>query len=264
MYSSTGQAALPPCKATFLSTLSSMWRMLLVTFWYWVLQLGSGDLMGAFLRSRMTCPEVLPVGGVCPVGSFYRGGQCVAVPPGSASWSGSQHCADKAHVIARSTAIFGRMSSCHTVAGLVAQIVIGTTMVDTIGRKPVMLVGVLSSSLASGIYLVSCFCPHRVAMPLMFVATTASGLVNCFQVASLAMASDLAQGSMEQRGVAYSALGVIRHAGILVAFAGGFFVLKKDLTDYTLVWGVFLALSLSILVFAASLLRETLSRRAES
>jgi len=95
----------------------------------------------------------------------------------------------------------------------------------------------------------------------MFTAVIASGLINSFPVASLAMASDLAQGSTEQQGMGYSALNVIRHAGILIAFAAGFFILKRDLSDYTVVWGVFLALSLFVLSLTVSSLRETLSRK---
>jgi len=241
-----------------------LWRPLAVVFMYWILQWERSDLTGAFLRTRVECPppEPDPVKGHCPKGSQLSEGACVALPPGSHNWSGSSHCANQAMVVAKATAIGGQMSSCSTICSLVAQIFVGSMLVDSWGRKPVMLLGLLGSCICSVLFFVSCFLEHQAFLRVMFVGIAIFSLANAFPAATLAMASDLSRNNIVQRGLSYSAIFIVQHVGILTAFTAGYFILAMDLTDYREVWGIFLCICVGVVVVSAVLLRETLGLEA--
>lgn len=244
------------------STCVRLWRPLTAVFFYWIMQWERSDLTGAFLRSRVACPTPVPnpETGLCPRGSVLVSGKgCTALPPGSHDWSGSSHCANKFLVVQRGMAIGGQMSSFNTVCQLFAQVFVGSMLVDTWGRKPVMLMGLGGSTVCTILFFLSCYLDDHVYLRAMFTGVALFSLTNAFPAAVLAMASDLSS-TFVQRGISYTAIFVVQHLGILSAFVGGYFILALDLTDYKYVWWIFMCFCVTVVGLAALVLRETLSR----
>jgi len=252
-------------EASLVRAFSRLQRPLMVVFIYWILQFERSDLTGAFLRSRVACPppEFDAKKGACPRGSFLSNSTCSPHPSGSRDWSGSSQCANKFLVVTRATAIGGQMSSCSTICNLVAQIFVGSMLVDSWGRKPVMIMALIGSTLCSTLFFASCFTSPLQGRQLMFGGVAAFSLTNAFPAASLAVASDLSRSSMVQRGISYTAIFIVQHVGILTAFGIGFSILALDLTDYREVWGIFVCVSFSVVFISCFVLRETLGPNAD-
>jgi len=244
-----------------LRTCFKLWRPLSVVFLYWILQCERSDILGAFLRSRVSCAPPVPDAktGRCPRGSVLQDGGCAALPAGSHDWSGSSKCASKFHVVAKATAMGGMLSSFSTICNIVAQIFVGTTLADSWGRKPVMLLSILGSFACCVLLLVSCLVGSGNGLWLVFLGVGIWSLTNAFQAGVMAMASDLTGSDAAQRGVGYAAISVIQHAGILTAYLVGFYILALDLTEYLLVWLVMVCVCVAVGVFSLFVLRETLS-----
>lgn len=235
-----------------------LWRPLIVVFAYYLLTFERSDLIGAYFRTRIECGPVVATAKGCPRGSFAGAdGSCQAVPNTSPLWSGSAHCASQFQVVAAATALGGRMSSVACLCGLIAQVVVGSALVDTWGRRPVMLLGLVSNLVLTALIFISSLGGNAAFVPLVFTGIVLCSLTNAFPAASLSMASDISQGTVE-RGLGYNAIFAVQHVGIAAAFAAGFFVLACNLTDYSRVWAVVLVFSVLACGMSWLLLPETL------
>lgn len=235
-----------------------LWRPMVVVLAYWLMQFERSDLTGAFLRTRVTCPQPVPGPRGCPKGSLLQGGACEAVPAFSAEWSGSAHCADQFKVIAETTALGGRFGTLAGFCGLIAQVVVGSLLVDSWGRRPVMLMGLLGNLMLSVLVFIAAISGPGAFLPILFPGVALSALTNAFPTAAMAMASDLTGGSVVQRGLGYTGLFVMQNVGVCIAFIVGFFILSWNLTDYTKIWFIMAVLYLGVAIMGYLLLRETI------
>lgn len=258
MYASTISPSPRDEAKTLAGTFRLMWRVMLVVACYWLLQWGSLDLMQAFFRSMVVCGPPMPINGACPVGSVGNGlGQCEAVPKSSRDWSGSGNCADKAYVVSQSTAWVGKVASLGNLAMITSQVFVGAAMLDTLGRKPVVLMGVGSMTLLTATLWFASHLPSEMAMSIILMGAVVAKLADSFMAGALAMVSDLSQGDRQRQGTAFAMLNILRHAGILAAFGAGFPVLSLYLTDYRTVWALMLALSCGAMALSGVVLRES-------
>mmetsp|Transcript_10639 Transcript_10639/g.33626 ORF Transcript_10639/g.33626 Transcript_10639/m.33626 type:complete len:516 (+) Transcript_10639:56-1603(+) len=267
MYSSTETAVAGPKKPAknLIGAFQIMWRLMVVVFFYWLLAWESLDLLPPFIRSIVVCPVPLPMNGKCPTGSLMdKQGDCLAVPKFSTDWSGSVHCANNVLVISKSTATVGKLTLLTSIAKILSQVFVGAAILDTLGRKPVLIIGIAALSMLMGVLWFTCHVPMDkrllALMPGLFIVN----LADSFHAASTAMVSDLASGDGEWQTLGFALINIFRHLAIILAFGAGFPILSMYLEDYTTVWGIGFLLACVAVMVAAIILHETMGSRAAS
>lgn len=247
------------------SLTDQIWKMkecMSAIFMYNGMRWITGDIMIGFLRSIETCEPRFPsIDKACPLGSIYDDGLCSPVPPGEPGWSGSAHCVDQNYVVSAAVQFSGRLSLVITFAMLIGDLVVGTTLVDTLGRKPMIVWALIKLCLIGGAFtLVSQFASttftNVIIIPL-FVVSLFSGA----GPASAAMLSDLSPCDEVQRSRAMTLSQVSCSAGTLCAFIFGFYVLRLELEDYSIMWIMYSLIALLCAAITAGMLHETLPVR---
>lgn len=162
------------------------------------------------------------------------------------------------------------MGSLSTLGQAIANILLGTLIIDRYGRRPIMLLGLLSFCLLVGFFGLTYQLSHipfygsPVQIGLLFFMIT-SAMANSFSPASIAMAVDIiGVENTAELGTAMTLLNVFKTLGVLGGFIGGYFILAQDLEDYTTVWLFFFILSCVFLLVAAVFLRETVSEHTKN
>mmetsp|Transcript_125452 Transcript_125452/g.366430 ORF Transcript_125452/g.366430 Transcript_125452/m.366430 type:complete len:513 (-) Transcript_125452:42-1580(-) len=255
------EGALDRAAARVGSSTISVRPCLVVTFLFWSTQWTELDLSGAFYRSLVECDPPTPSqGGTCPVGTVYHDGACKPLPRGDDDWSGSAHCFDKTIAVTQSTALGGRVNSLNCVGQVFANSLFGVMLIDTWGRKPMMVLSLCGYFLCCLLFVLVCLWGN-VSNPftnsLLYLGILIAALLNTFVGASTAMAADGMDAQSEQRSSALAVLNIAKTAGIFVGFGGGYFVLLADLEDYFLVWTAVSLLILIFIVISLCVLRET-------
>eukprot|EP00930_Biecheleria_cincta_P060412 TRINITY_DN46078_c0_g1_i1.p1 TRINITY_DN46078_c0_g1~~TRINITY_DN46078_c0_g1_i1.p1 ORF type:complete len:516 (+),score=89.32 TRINITY_DN46078_c0_g1_i1:49-1596(+) len=235
-----------------------MWRLLLVCFLYAAGYMSIFiDLENAFVMSLIPCPEPIP-NPTCPLGSSLAGDHCEAEPPGSPNWSLSVHCADKHTVMNEARAVMANMGTLTKICGIFSILVLGP-LVDILGRKPIMLVGLIGCLLKSGVQeIASRMVGMFVEQKTMLLAGSAiGGFTGSFSTALRAMAADLSGRRAEERAAAFASISFVISFGMGLGFIAGYFVLKMNLTNYQPVWLSSFFMSIFTIACACCLLKET-------
>jgi len=263
MYASTVSASPSTRSVSIGGTVAFMWRLLSVVSLYWVLTWGCLDLWSAFFRSIQSCPPSFPKNGLCPLGSYYvNEGLCAPVPPTQEGWSGSRYCSRQELVVARGTALTGQVSLVMTFGVALSNVVIGAALIDSLGRKPVIVMGVAACCVLGFAFWCSCHMQSFGLMNMMiFGGTLFAKLTDSCHASCTVMISDLAQGNDQLQASGFSVQHMVRHVGILVAFTAGFPILKLELEDYSMVWACYSLIALAATTYSAVILQETLRSR---
>eukprot|EP00928_Gymnodinium_smaydae_P074825 TRINITY_DN5783_c0_g1_i1.p1 TRINITY_DN5783_c0_g1~~TRINITY_DN5783_c0_g1_i1.p1 ORF type:complete len:540 (-),score=131.70 TRINITY_DN5783_c0_g1_i1:18-1637(-) len=252
-----------------------MWRLLFVDFLCLMVNVALfHDLVGAFLRSLVACEMPLPhsasatpgSGWECVKGASYddSSGQCWAEPPGSRYWSQSAKCASKAYVMNRSVTLHAELGVAGHIASILAIIFLGP-LVDSWGRKPIMLLGLLGAFARNVLYVSVEGADSGSQLPLLMAGAVISHLTNAFSTAVNAMVSDLSRPDVQGRGAAFATKGMVQNVATLCGFSLGYMVLKLHLTSYRAVMGGCAAVSLLAFLIAAAVLKDTVAdSRTES
>eukprot|EP00438_Fugacium_kawagutii_P018792 Skav204318 [mRNA] locus=scaffold660:56704:63211:+ [translate_table: standard] len=167
---------------------------------------------------------------------------------------------DKDVVLGKTTRINGLNGWIAAFFGLFAVFIAGQ-IIDTTGRRPVLIAFLSSNIVVKALLFVSCFVPYNVFVAFLF-------LQNVIEVAFAAgvepalnsMIADRSRGNEDIRGDGFAALGVIMHLSDtlertdgrceegddilqpqplsdVLAFLAGYPVLRLHLTDYSVFWG---------------------------
>jgi MFS family permease len=220
------------------------------------------DIGDAFLRSTIACDTPIPtLDNKCPTGSFYQDGVCARVPPGEPGWSGSAHCMDKAYVIGVGTGFAGRLLSVGLVGKLVGNLLVGSMLVDTLGRKPVMVLAIVSAGVLSLLLAIASNLRSGILVIMLYATALLVFVTNGFHPAAMAMASDLTKNDDVQRSIAMTVINMFMSAGTTCGFIIGFFLLNMELEDYTTMWLTMSFLAALFAVSTAMTLKETLNAR---
>lgn len=258
-------------------------RIMMFAFWQQFYAYFSGDPFNAYVNSNISCPRPKPP---CPVGSHWIGpdsfknastvpaslnvldapisheGICMPNDRFDDAWSLSAKCMQKDVVLGKTTRINGLNGWIAAFFGLFAVFLAGQ-IIDTTGRRPVLMAFLSSNIVVKALLFVSCFVPYNVFVALLF-------LQNVIEVAFAAgvepalnsMIADRSRGNEDIRGDGFAALGVIMHLSDVLAFLAGYPVLRLHLTDYSIFWGPLTLVSIiAYIVFnfvPCSALRETL------
>lgn len=244
----------------------AIWRMrrlVAVSFCYFVLEVGIfHNLCGGFTRTTIVCETPEPQAGKCPKGSTFvhESDKCAADPPTSKTWSLSPKCAQKEEVINGAKEIAGHLGLVKHLGMILAVIFLGP-LVDTWGRKQVMMV-----SLTGGVVREICFLLASIAsrpLPFILGGEAAFSTVNAYGVGMKAMATDLSPPETEARSVAFAALHMVFESAELTGFIMGYFLLKAHLTNYTPVFLVTFLCDVCIWLFAFTFLKANARPPAE-
>lgn len=258
-------------------------RIMMFAFWQQFYVYFSGDPFNAYVNSNISCPRPKPP---CPVGSHWIGpdsfknastipasfneldapisheGICMPNDRFDDAWSLSAKCMEKDVVLGKTTRINGLNGWIAAFFGLFAVFVAGQ-LIDTTGRRPVLIAFLSSNIVVKALLFVSCFVPYNVFVVFLF-------LQNVIEVAFAAgvepalnsMIADRSRGNEDIRGDGFAALGVIMHLSDVLAFLAGYPVLRLHLTDYSIFWGPLTLVSIiAYIVFnfvPCSALSETL------
>eukprot|EP00747_Dinoflagellata_sp_TGD_P021004 gnl/TRDRNA2_/TRDRNA2_128200_c0_seq1.p1 gnl/TRDRNA2_/TRDRNA2_128200_c0~~gnl/TRDRNA2_/TRDRNA2_128200_c0_seq1.p1 ORF type:complete len:530 (-),score=58.14 gnl/TRDRNA2_/TRDRNA2_128200_c0_seq1:58-1596(-) len=252
-------------KPTLMNTSFRMWRLLLVVGFFYSLEWAQKDLSGPFIRSLVVCDWPVPSVHGCPVGSVFDGKKtCTPLPPTSKEWSGSELCMDRHYVLKQGTARAGSIMFDAAVFSMFANIFIGVILIDSWGRKSLIMLALLGMCANFAVWL---FASQKKdgssRIEWVLVGQCIGNLLNAFQAAALAMASDLTPHDPTMRGLAYTALNICQYASIVVGFAGGYFVLSMNLGSYSRVWFVVAILGLSAVFLSYLFLHETARKLAD-
>jgi MFS family permease len=240
----------------------AMKECLLVVYLFWSCQWIDTDIAGGFYRSIMACETPIPSeSGECPTGASFEDGACIPVPRGEAGWSGSAHCFDQDYVVKTSTQFGGRISALATVGQLLSTLFVGTTLIDTVGRKPVMVMAMLGWCCLCGMFAIASHLKRSDVADILPICVLLVSVCNSFSPASTAMASDLSATDEVERSIAMTLVHAVRNAGTLSGFVGGFFILKSDLEDYNGIWMGLCVFVTAFALLAMVTLRETIPVR---
>lgn len=246
-----------------------MWRVLVVVALNSLINLSLFlDIESAFLMSLVSCPSPSPTqhangNNTCPLGSFLADAHCEPEPRSSWEWSFSSHCADKHRVMNQGKNMIANIGIVAHIGMFVAILLLGP-LVDTWGRKPVIVLALCGSCAKSLLQSVASYMSvHNIAhfqthQNILLAAIAIGSLTNNALPAARAMVADLAAPGADGRAAAFATLGFIVEISIVVGFAGGFFILKASLSDYTWVWVGSAIADVFIVVLAIGLLKETL------
>lgn len=215
-----------------------MWRLLLVIFISFVSFSLFYDIENAFLMSLVTCPEPFPDGsGRCPKGAFFEEGRCKAWPPSSRDWSFSMHCASKHQVLNAGRQMLANVHSMMHIGRLFAIIVLGH-LVDTWGRKQVLLLGLSAFCMKSGMQWLATRLADQSALQsnIIIAAILIANMLDNKLPAANAMTADLAGSDEAGRTVAFTILWFVVYASVAVGFGVGFLILRMNLPSYDNVW----------------------------
>ena len=124
------------------------------------------------------------------------------VPRGQNDWSGSAHCFDQGFVVKTGTSLGGIVATSFSTGNLLANFCSGTVLIDTWGRKPVMVLGLLSLGLMAGMYAFSCSQTFSAQRIIVCVVAFVAAFFNTFEAASGAMAADKSEADDVRRSVA--------------------------------------------------------------
>jgi len=281
------RGGLPPVLARGRGTAAAlcvMVNVLMFAFWQQFYSYFSGDPFGAYVQSNMHCEPPRPsLVGACPKGTFFQNttsvsfflnasngssagvyGECTPYGRNNANWSTSMHCADQSIVLKKAATLNGENGQIACFFGLFAVFIAGQ-VIDTNGRKGVLMVWLSSNTVVKALLLLSCFLPHAGFLAIVFVQNVIEVAVSAgVEPALNAMIADLSKGNMKLRGDGFAALGVIMHAADVAAFFCGYPVLKRHLVNYAVFWGpLTLVSAVAYIVFACipcTKLRETMVR----
>lgn len=260
-------------------------RIMMFAFWQQFYAYFSGDPFNAYVNSNISCPRPKPP---CPVGSHWVGpnslinitdrpasfhtsdapispeGICMPMDRFSPAWSLSAKCMDKNIVLGKTTRINGLNGWIAAFFGLFAVFIAGQ-IIDTSGRRPVLIAFLSSNIVVKALLFISCFTPYSIFVAILF-------LQNVIEVAFAAgvepalnsMIADRSRGHEDIRGDGFAALGVIMHLSDVLAFLAGYPVLRLHLTQYAIFWGPLMIVSVfAYVIFSfvpCSALRETLPK----
>ncbi|CAK9054445.1 unnamed protein product [Durusdinium trenchii] len=268
-----------------LKAIRLMPRILLFSFWQQFYAYFSGDPFNAYVNSNISCPRPKPP---CPVGSHWVGpeslsnitahlpasfhikdaaigpeGICMPMDRFSPAWSLSAKCMNKDVVLGQTTRINGLNGWIAAFFGLFAVFVAGQ-IIDTTGRRPVLIAFLSSNIVVKLLLFISCFVPYEIFVAILFLQNVievafAAGV----EPALNAMIADRSRGNEDIRGDGFAALGVIMHLSDVLAFLAGYPVLRLHLTHYAIFWGPLTVVSIIAYVIfnflPCSALRETLT-----
>lgn len=241
----------------------AMGALLMFAFWQQFYAYFSGDPFGAYVSANMRCDQPNPP---CPTGSFFvnstAGGSCQAQDKFHPDWSLSPYCMDKRKVLAETAHINGWNGWIAAFFGLFAVFVSGQ-MIDTIGRRPV-LIGFLSSNvIVKALLFASCFMQPAGFTAILFIQNIIEVAFSAgVEPALNSMVADVSKGNEQLRADGFAALQIIMHASDVLAFFAGYPVLKAHMTQYEYFWGPLIVASLIAWILFSFIpctrLRETL------
>jgi len=231
------------------STVSTMFpilcRLMLVYGMFWSINFLNADLFSAFLRTTIQC-------GADTEHCIEHPEDCVPRDVHSPDWSGSLRCLDRPYVVQQQTSLSGTLGSIGTASQIVAIPILGT-IADVYGRKIVMLLGFMT------VFLFGCclVAASRVDSPniLFYAGVVLSGL-NCFDPASLSMASDIAPRTPHAKSITMGLMFLSKQLFLFVTFGIGYWVLTLCLTDYLMLWIVFTAVCIAFAIFSLLSINE--------
>jgi len=228
----------------------------------------SGDPYNAFVETMVECPMPVPdANGTCPTGSEYRkglvtgGGTCVPVPRHDPDWSLSDKCADKPLVIKRSTDLNGMNQ--WVGAGLsLSAVFLGGATIDSIGRRPVMLMALYINVVVKALLFASCFMPWNYFVATLFAQNAIVIMSLSPQTPAMnSMVGDLSRGDEALRGECYAWMEIVNHIADVVAFLAGYPVLALHLGNYQGFWFILMSVALIAAVVFTCVLKETKPER---
>eukprot|EP00928_Gymnodinium_smaydae_P045269 TRINITY_DN30199_c0_g1_i1.p1 TRINITY_DN30199_c0_g1~~TRINITY_DN30199_c0_g1_i1.p1 ORF type:complete len:497 (+),score=35.38 TRINITY_DN30199_c0_g1_i1:60-1550(+) len=241
----------------------SMKACLAATLMFWSMQWTQTDLASAFIRALVVCSPPMPHGGTCVSGTFYRDGACLPIPPGHHGWSGSPYCYDRNFVVTRSLEVGGWVSTVGTLSQILASLFVGVVVIDSIGRRPAMLLALLGCSSCAACFFLVCLLPRPDwQVSCLLLAGFTGHILNSFEPASKAMASDLAERDTVQRAMRFTALSASQSLAICGGFLGGFLILASEISDYTIIWSSLTALGIIFSLVSHFTLKESLTQEA--
>lgn len=200
------------------------------------------QLYGPFLRSMVKCTT--------------------KTQPGL--FTGSAHCGDANLVLSVAQAREGRLVAMkllvHAFAGPVLAL-----LADSIGRRPVLLLGLSGFTVAFGLFASVAGLPVLHGSPsLMSLSFVVEGCTSAFDVVFLSVLADLAKTTTE-RVTCFSVLygmGALGHAIAICLSAG---ILRWELQNYALVWLSMSIAMASVMILVLLCIPETLpSAQAKS
>lgn len=232
---------------------------LLTVFLFWSCQWVDTDIAGGFYRSIMVCDSPVPsASGACPIGTRFNANACDPVGRGEVGWSGSAHCFDQEYVVYMSTQFGGRLSTLATIGQMLSSIFVGTTLIDTLGRKPVMVLALVGWFILCVMFTIVSHLQRMDMAPVLMASMLLVSICNSFSPAAVSMASDVSKADEVDRSVAMTMVMSVKNAGALVGFIVGFFILRSDPTDYSPVWTTLCIVVAGFCAIAQFTLRETL------
>ncbi|CAJ1392445.1 unnamed protein product [Effrenium voratum] len=171
-------------------------------------------------------------------------GVCMPVERFHPAWSLSGKCMDKDEVLSKTTRINGLNGWIAAFFSLFAVFIAGQ-VVDTVGRRPVLICFLSSNIVVKVLLLVSCYLPYGPFFAILVLQNVievafASGV----EPALNSMIADRSRGNEDLRGDGFAALGMVMHAADVLAFLAGYPVLKLHLENYTVFWGPLIVVSI--------------------
>lgn len=208
------------------------------------------DLESSFIMSIVSCDDPVPP---CPDGSAQLGDSCVAHPPGSSEWSFSTHCMVREQVLNSARETISSLSAADGFGSVLALFVLGP-MVDSWGRKPMLLVALIGTLIRALMQYGSSILVGRTSAQdwINIAAAFVACALNVFKPAIMAMAADLSESQIDRRNWALSVMNQALFLAGPLGFGGGFWILHASLESYSWVW-VASALA-NVLLFLATLL----------
>jgi MFS family permease len=169
----------------------------------------------------------------------------------SSSFSGSARCGD-ADVVLQRGARLGGWATLAVVVGNVLCVLLWAPRIDSSGRRHTIVRSLVG--LALGLLALAC-AAHLDSVALSLGAYVVMAATSATQAAAAALASDSMEKDARQR-TALAVVGGARGAGTVAAAAAGYFVLRRDLEDYSIPYAACAALALGAAALARGALRE--------
>lgn len=158
----------------------------------------------------------------------------------------------------RSVTLYAELGAAGHISSIIAIVFLGP-LVDTWGRKPIMLLGLLGTFSRAVLYMTGASFVGRTTelMALLAAGAIVAHLTNAFSTAVNAMVADLSRPDLQGRSAAFAAKGVAQNLAQLSGFVLGYFVLKLHLTSYSVVMAACAFTSLGVLLLAFVVLKDT-------
>lgn len=242
-----------------------------VLFLYFSTAFTESDVSLAFLRSLVTCELPTPnlnSDKVCPDGTYYGpdynvtfNETCLPIPRGVPGWSASDHCAVKSIVVRQAQTIAGQLSSAGFFISMLSTTTFGMILIDSWGRKPIMLLAFFAQLFCSLCYMMSAGnmkpITDATTTTWLFTGCLIQALLSNFTAASSAMAIDGTEADSTERSGSVAAMTIVTGLSRMVSSFAGIAVLLTQPSDYTSIWTFYASALFVQLLLASWILVET-------